>query len=134
MKREDCKVGVKVYTDDGPLYHYIIDAVPDVNDMVAVSAPESSWVSGDHDFYHIEDLYLYDEEEIKASAVKMQAKIDEAKSAFEKAFAALAEVRNRDEGPNTLSHYQLSELGLVSIKELENTIEESGWSSSSLWC
>lgn len=133
MKAEECTIGLEVYTDDGPLYRYIVTSLPDESGEVQVKPTKKSY--GDMDSFHLDDLHVYNEEKLKQAAVKFQAKIDAAKSAFEAAFETLRQVNELDENNEEgCSRYSLEELGLVSVRELEHTIDSSGWSSSSLWC
>lgn len=135
MKAEQCTVGAEVYTDDGPNYRYVVTELPDEAGMVRVKPTEDSYASGRIESYHLDDLHLYDPELLKQIGAEMQAKVDEAKTAFEAAFQALAKVRDfRTQDGVYISRYEMQDLGLVSLKELERTIESGGWSSSSLWC
>lgn len=135
MKREDAYVGAEVYTDDGPLYRYKVVEVPDEQGMVKVKPTNESWASGSHDSFHLDDLILYEPRVLKLAAGEMQAKIDEAKNAFEEAFKAFKQVQNfRSEDGSRISHYDLEEMGLISMEELEKTVESYGWSMSSLRC
>ena len=131
MKKEECTIGAEVYTEDGFSYRYTVESLPDADDIITVK----STYDGKLDTFHLDDLFLYSEEKVKALGAAMQAKVDEAKNAFEKAFAALREVQEfRDADGHYVSRYDLSEAGVLSFKELEGTIEAGGWSSSSLWC
>jgi len=133
MKREDCIIGALVYTEDGPLYRYMVVAPPDENGQVEVDPTDDSW--GSMDSFHLDELTLYNEAELMAVAAEMQAKVDEAKTAFEVAFQALRKVRDtHDKHGNYISKYDMKQMGLLSFDELEQTVERGGWSSSSLWC
>lgn len=133
MKREDAIIGAEVFTDDGLLYRYRVIALPDDEGMVKVKPTKKSY--GEMDEFHLDDLYLYNEEQVKEVAKLYQAKVDAAKNAFEAAFQALRECEELEtEEGYTISRYDMQELDLVSLKELELTIDQNGWSSSSLWC
>lgn len=133
MKKEDCKIGVEVYTDDGLMYRYIVTSLPNEEGIVEVKPSDNS--HGECDSFHLEDLYLYSEEKVNAIAKQFQANLDKARDAFEAAFEALNQCREHKTQDGTyVSHYDLEELGLISTKELESTVECGGWSSSSLWC
>lgn len=131
MEAKDCVIGTEVYTEDGINYRYIVTSVPGQDGTVQVKPANKS--SGEMDSFHHDDLYLYDLKEIKKIAAKFQAKVDNATNAFELAFKALKELHEVEYKSN-ISHFDLQESGLLNVKELEITIEEGGWSSSSLWC
>ena len=133
MKAEECQIGVQVFTEDGPAYLYEVTALPDDRGMVQVKPIKKSY-GGSRDSIHIEDLYLYNEEQIKKVAAELQERIDKAKSAFEIAFEQLSEVRNYYNRETGISRYSLEEIGLLNLGELETTVDRGGWSSSSLWC
>jgi hypothetical protein len=70
------------------------------------------------------EIELVDNEADKALAKNIQHDVDEAKCAFEKAFAILYKIRDSD----------LLHSDLIDTSDLESCIEDNGWSSSSLWC
>lgn len=131
MKAEECKIGMVVYHEyDGPAYRYEVIGTPDENGMVQLKELNKTYRHADS--MDVKLLHLYDEEALKKKGAELQAKVNAARDAFEKAFEALREVQDFHE--NGISRYSLQELDLLSIKELENTVDEGGWSSSSLWC
>jgi hypothetical protein len=77
-----------------------------------------------------DDLRIFDEDEVKKLNTKIQIKIDEATSAFEKAFQAFQEATDLSQG-NLMSY---EEANLVDMEKLEDVMEEHGWNTSSLYC
>jgi hypothetical protein len=134
MKAEECKVGLEVRLSYDPSKG-IIRTMPDHQSMVVVDWSRQKGVvrAGQH---NTKDLIVVDPIADKQRATIIQAKIDEAKNAFEKAFLVLEEVKafRHDEHGTDFSVYSLEDEGLVSMKELERVIENNGWSSSSLYC
>jgi len=134
MKAEDCKIGADLYTEDGINYRYRVLALPDEQGIVRVEPTEKS--SGEMNSFHLDELYLYDPVLLQEVAANIQAKIDSAKNAFEKAFEELSSLK-REDGRylgNGLSIHDLETAGLISLQDLEKTIDDGGWSTSSLWC
>lgn len=122
MKREDVKIGMEVRCVGDPEKGTVI-GLPDQYGVVEVR-----WTPNYTTRCELDELEAVDPIADQQKAIHLQFKIDEAKNAFEKAFAALAEVQN-----DNLLHYFEGD-GLISTRELEKTIDENGWSSSSLWC
>lgn len=125
MKAEDCKLGVRVrWYGDGD---FIVKSEPDLNEKVAI-------IDGHHIHRaNLDDLHLIDEELDKACAARAQALLDKAKVSFEEAFKAYKEA-NDISHENGMGLYQMEEAGLISTDDLEDVVEQGGWSMSSLVC
>lgn len=129
MKSEECKAGMVVYhRHDGPSYRYEIINEADFQGTVTCKEEDGSRTYS----FSAEFLIPYDLEALKQKGTELQAKVDKAKAAFEVAFEALREIQNAD--TDGVGHYTLSEMALLDTSELEKVIDDSGWSSSSLWC
>lgn len=131
MKKEDCTIGAEVYTTDGIGYRYTLTSLPNEDGMVNVVPTEQS--SGEMEDFHIDDLYLYDFTKVQKVAADLQAKVDAATNALEVAFAALKELRD-SEYQDGVGMHDLTQIKLLSLKELEQTVERGGWNKSQLWC
>ncbi len=62
----------------------------------------------------------------------VQAKLDEATSAFESAFKAFQDAKDLVVDDSGL--YDLQDESLIDLSKLEDTINKNGWSVSSLYC
>lgn len=100
-----------------------VETLPDQENCVRVRFRYGDAVEMD-----LDELQPVDTEQDKKDAAEMQASIDEAKSAFEKAFEAFSKV---NEHPK---YYYLQEEGLVSMKELYASVEQAGWAASTFRC
>jgi|SRR6185369_14436889 len=127
MKREDAYTGAHVFVFGDRCYKGTIVSIN--GDEVEVQ-----WDDGkcSNDTYNVSDVTLADPVADKKLGEEVQAKVDEATNAFEKAFEALREAQNLAQKDSSIG--ALVEDNLVSIRKLESTIDENGWSSSSLWC
>ena len=126
MKFEDCKIGLDVYVLGNKSYKGKIKTLPDINGKVVVEFPNSG------DKYCHYDLSPVDCAADKKLSIKAQAKINQAKSFFEKAFEAMQELHALVDNNSSLR--DLQEEGVISLKELEQVVEKFGWSTSSLYC
>lgn len=130
----DFKVGDEVY-ECGDRYgeHYLISAEADSNGYVDITDMNGNPIRDDENrLYHKDDLMLFDAE-AQAKAAAIVKEIAVAIDSFKEAFEAL---RAAEDAANKLD-YSIPELRyekLVDFSELENLIEENGWSSSSLYC
>lgn len=126
MNREDIKIGAKVrWYGEG---EYTIESEPDDKDRLMIS--------GRHAPGHpvaINDLHLIDAELDKACAAKTQALIDKAKTAFEEAFTAYKAAYDTSH-ENGMGLYEMQAADLISLDDLKDTIDRSGWSMSTLEC
>lgn len=77
-----------------------------------------------------DEICLANSEEDAKLAKQVQDKLDEAKSAFEKAFEAF----NAAQELSGECLYSMSDAQLINLGPLEEVIERSGWSASSLYC
>src|SRR5258708_25382067 len=85
-------------------------------------------------------IYTVDGDELRvvdpAAEAKMvqdvQAKLDEATSAFESAFKAFQDAKDLVVDDSGL--YDLQDESLIDLSKLEDTINKNGWSVSSLYC
>lgn len=76
----------------------------------------------------VEEMEFYDPEFEEQRRVKLQAHIDDATNAFEKAFEALGKLMKETGGDYIPTEDSLD------LSKLEEVIEKAGWSSSSLYC
>jgi hypothetical protein len=132
MKAEDIKIGMEAIPENDMGSMGVIRSLPDENGEVKLVWYERTKYEDSRLFHH-DDLEYPNPEKDRAIADQMQVKIDQAKDAFEQAFKALQELE-------AIAHtvqMGLSELkydDLITVHELEDTLERNGWSSSSLWC
>lgn len=130
MNNEQITIGMKVraiewngdFTSIG-----VVQELPNKNEEVKIK-----WNKGNSkpELVPLKYVQLYDPEADKELGQKIQSKIDEAKSSFENAFRAYKNAQELCQD----NLYGLEEAGLISTKELEQVIDEAGWSSSSLRC
>jgi len=126
MNREDCKIGAKVrWYGEG---EFTIESEPDDKNRLMVS--------GRHAPGHpvaIDDLHLIDEALDKVCAAKTQALIDKAKTAFEEAYQAYKAAYDTSH-ENGMGLYEMKNANMISLDDLEEVVESSGWSMSTLDC
>jgi len=129
MKAEDVVLGMEVFTDCDPEYVYTVATLPNEKGEVTLER------EGETDTYNVRYVEPYNLERFKEIGAKVQAKIDEAKNAFETAFKAYEAAKDMsyNEEPS-LGMYSLKKMGLLNMDELHEAIERHGWSSSSLNC
>lgn len=126
MKIEDCKIGTKVrWYGDG---EFTIRSIANEKNRVKITGKDAP----DH-LVSIDDLHVIDEEQDKLCAAKTQALIDKAKNAFEEAFKAYKDASDVSY-ENGMGLYEMESSGLISTEELEDVVEQGGWSMSSLIC
>lgn len=125
MKAEDVKVGMRVCLEGCRGEHGTVKALPE-GDKVRVK-----WSYGSSNLIELDEIEAIDEEADKKKAAAMQAKINEATSAFEKAFEALHAIQDEVQRGNL---HTFEEEKLIDMSKLHGVIDANGWSSSSLYC
>lgn len=129
MTKTDYKVGDRIYCryaknkDQG-------EVVEVDHDKYGVEVKwDKPLYSKDVSFMDFGEIRLVDPEGDAIRTKAIQAKIDEATSAFEKAFQALQEAGELAGG----ELYEIKNED-VNLNELHEAITEGGWSTSSLYC
>lgn len=127
MKAEDIVIGMTVLSYGELDYKLTVEALPDEQGKVLLKDSR-----GHLESYSLSNIEPYDPQDVEKVGKEVQAKLDEAKNAFEQAFTAYKEAE--EIANKKYSIYQLQEVDACSMKELENTIESHGWSVSSFRC
>lgn len=127
MKKEDIKVGMKVFIYENHSTVYKVSALPD--DVGEVDLDNLSGKS--YDLVHFNDIEAFDVNKITDTIELVQAKLDEAASLFEKAFIAFQEA---NELANYNKFYDLESSSLIDVTNINKVFSNAGWSTSSLWC
>lgn len=131
MNPKDIKIGSEVYLVGDRCSTYKVVSSPDQDGMVELAYKRAN--STILDSHHVEDLELIDLEKDQKVAKKIQTRLNSARYAFEKAFFQLQEAAKIAD-VNEVDIQTFADLKLLSILELEKTIDDNGWRSSSLWC
>jgi hypothetical protein len=94
---------------------------------------EVKWEDDEICMVNFFDLRLVDDEADQQLYTTLQTKIDQAKSAFELAFEAWAQVKDMTEDAGVYLN-QLKYAKLINVDDLFAVVDNNGWSSSSLQC
>lgn len=81
-----------------------------------------------------DELRICNPEKDKENLQVLQKRIDEAKSALDIAFKKLQGINDDAYDKFNVGLSELKYQELISMKELEKTLDSAGWSSSSLYC
>ena len=129
MKAEDIKLGMEVFVDGDRCYTAIVKSLPDEQGCVEIKWRSTSKT----DNFSCRYLSAVDPAQDKKAAAEIQKRLDEAATNFELAFLAFQEAQEIA-ASYTIQIHQLKDAGLLSIKGLEDVLDNNGWRSSSLWC
>ena len=131
--KEDIKPGIKVRDRYDHTTLGTVTAVNFIDDLADVQWDDSDGIQNDID---LDDLAAYDPAAEKLMAETIQSKVDEAKSAFEVAFAKWQDAQDLA-ADNDYNIDELKYMKLINMKDFEQVINNSGWLTSgvrSLYC
>lgn len=129
MKQINWVIGMSVYIKWNRACNAELISLPDSDNNVKILSLDDRSIFT----FNVNDIGIPDEESEKLLISSLQNKIDESVTAFEKAFETLKAIKSAHNDQDIdFRWYKRS--NLIDLSVLESTLENSGWSSSSIWC